>query len=545
MTPQSDYSQSKSRSIVCLSLILCGIIFPVLSLNIGMIPWHDEFYQILCIHDYKNVPFAALTMFTGNIWMRVTGMDSVLGFRILAYICYTIAIGLSCHYLYRQTGRMLYASAAFFCLQLCNAIYVATSYEWDTLSTLNLTISCIFALKYQSDKSVKSLVGFGVFSACAVFSRIPNISVIIIALILIFINRCDAKTKAMHLASYILSVAFTSLILILVIWGSIQAYIESWNPDNIISNHSNFISLLLGQAISQLPVNIRYLLMWVGCFATVYYIVKVSKSAKTRALCLFGLLAVLVSVIVLVRFTTTDTHKFNIEIFYFSVFIIPLISIYKKQDIRQAVIYSLILFAFAMVTYGGTDAGLHKILSVPLIPLALAFLFRFRSDALKYFYMLLGAMTVVLFPVILSKDPYTREFRPAYKAAYQNIPRLKGIKDSGVRAAEIQEIYSWAKPIKDNNQHILFIGKNRYLLDYILCNNKDNIDRYPIQRFHDEPGEASVIERIVKISDNFDYIYINEPLPDSISKQISSLLANKGFSLYLSNENYSVWQKNE
>lgn len=106
-------------------------------------------------------------------------------------------------------------------------------------------------------------------------------------------------------------------------------------------------------------------------------------------------------------------------------------------------------------------------------------------------------------------------------------------------------MYDWSKPLKDNNKNILFLGLDRYLFDYLLENYQDNIDRYPIQQFHDYCTEVTIEQSLLDKLDNFDYLYVGFNLNQNQIEKISSGLECKGFSLYLSNENYSVWQKNE
>ncbi len=524
-------------------VLLLGIIIPLLTLHLGFYPWKDEEYQIMCINDYQNTPLAAFTMYIGHLWAQYIGGDNFMSYRYLAYICNTLSIALPCWYFYRRRRQLLTSAILFLILQLCISLFGLFSFEWDTTTHLFLTIGCLTAVTYIQKPGHGKILALGVISSCAIFSRIPNIAIVPVVVLLIAFVRRNFAVSVKDIAIYLGSLAVSAIAIILLVWGDFAAFKAAWLPENYITGHSSISDVLFLQLWSRYPVSMRYFFMWGGIFSMIFFL-NISGISKVWKYASLGVITFLVTALWLViRITSNDNNSYPIDIFYFSTALVTAYAIIKHSEVRYSILVSFTLLAFALVSYVGSDCGLSKILCMPLMPIALDELYRYKSHSLNEFYLTLAIVVGICYLPLRLKNPWTKEWINHYDAEYIGIERLKGIKHSQETVEARTKIYNWALPIERSGQKILFIGQDRYMFDYILGHEADDIDRYPVQRYHDDNKFENVEERMYDMADSFDYIYLGYRFNDSDIDKISNKLAAKGFYLYLSDTDYSIWRK--
>lgn len=527
---------------VSVLIAVFGLIVPLLTLHLGFYPWKDEEYQIMCISDYRSTPLAALTMYIGHLWSIIVGNDNVLTFRILAYICNTLSILLPCGYFYRKTGQPIVTAVIFLILQLSMSLFGLFSYEWDTTTHLFLTVCCLIAVSYIDTQTIEKISLLAVFSACAVFSRIPNAALIPVVFILIAACRKSIRHTIIDFAVYLIVLFCSSAIIILLVWGNFQSFIASWSSDNYITGHSSLTDVLFLQVWTRYPISLRYFYMWGGIFAATCYLNKIEITRFWKYTVIAFISFSIVALWLVIRVTSDDTNSYMIDLFYFSVALIPAIAIYRHSQVRHSVLLSLTLIAFALVSYVGSDCGLYKILCMPLMPVVLADLVKYRLHSIREFYLSIAAVVVICYLPLRLKNPWTREWMNRYPATY-SITKLKGIRHSDKEVERRTEIYNLGKKIEADNKKILFLGNDRYMFDYLLGHSKDNVDRYPLQRYHDDNSFEGIEQQLYEMADRFDFVYLGYEFNDTDRQKISNKLAENGFSLYLSDEDYTIWQR--
>ena len=523
-------------------IAILGLIVPLLTLHLGFYPWKDEEYQLMCIADYRSTPLAALTMYIGHLWSIIVGNDNIMSFRYLAYICNALSILLPCCYFYSRTHQSLAATVIFFILQLCMSLFGLFSYEWDTTTHLFLTVCCLIAVSYLDRPTVAKISLLAVFSSCAIFARIPNAAILPVALILISVSRRTVRRIACDFTVYMIVALCTSAVLIFLIWGDFQSFIASWSSDNYITGHSSLTDVLFLQVWTRYPISLRYFYMWGGVFAAICYLNKIIITRFWKYTIIVIISFSIIALWLVVRVTSDDTNSYMIDLFYFSTALIPAIAIYRHSEIRQSVLLCLTLIAFALVSYVGSDCGLYKILCMPLIPIALADLAKYRLRSVNEFYFSIAVVVVICYLPLRLKNPWTREWMNRDPATY-TITKLQGIRHSDKEVSRRTKIYHLGKEIEADNKKILFLGNDRYMFDYLLGHSKDNIDRYPVQRYHDDNSFEGIECQLYDMADRFDFIYLGYEFKDSDRQKISNKLAENGFSLYLSDEDYTIWQR--
>lgn len=535
-----------SGFVVGLSVLtaLLAIFIPILTLHLGFYPWKDEEYQILCVFDYQNTPLAALTMYIGHIWTIIVGNDSIMSFRVLAYICNTLSVALPCLYFLKKQKRPFLAAFIFLILQLCISLFGLFSYEWDTTTHLFLTIGCLISVSYLEHPDVKKLLWIGIISAFAIFSRIPNVALVVVVIALVIVSRQSIKGVIKDLLIYTVSCGCFSIVIIFLIWGGFSGFIDAFNPENYITGHNSLTDVLFLQVWSRYPVSLRYFFMWGGVFATVCFINVYDISKKCKYLFLSIITFLIVALWLVIRVTSDDVNSYPIDIFYFSLTLIPAYAIIRhNHDIAKPVYFSLTLLGFALVSYVGSDCGLSKILCIPLMPIIFSRLEDYKSVSMRDFYIIISVCVLVCYIPLRLKNPWSREWINKYDSVYTGIPKLSGIFDSEKRVECRMQVFDWASSEESKGRKILFLGQGRYLYDYLLNHTKDNIDRYPVQRYHDDNSFEGIENYLFENASQFDCLYLGFEFESNMKHKISDKLAEKGFSLYLSGEDYSIWKK--
>ena len=544
-TAPLNVNNTESKLILILSavLIVLGIVIPVLPLHLGFYPWKDEEYQLLCMADYRNNPLSGFTMFVGYIWSHSIGGETFLSFRILAYICNTISILLPCVYFYFNSRQVLLSCAMFFVLQLTISAFGLYSYEWDIMSNLTLALCCLTAVCYLKKPSYGKIIILSVLTAISIYSRIPKIALLPVTLILISVTPQSIKRKIIDSIIFIFVTIISSELLNLLIWGGVENFIKVWNPENVITGHKSIFGMVVSQFWGYYPTVFGYIAIWIGLYASVWFIYRTLKESKWRVLAIIVIGFTLLTFLLVVRATTHDAHRYGIEVFLFTIILIPMIALYKNKPMKFPILLSLTLLAYSAVSFVGSDCGLAKLLSLPLMPLAFAELYRYRIPSVKAFYVMLGTVVVISYPVLRVKDPATKDWINLYSDTYAGIDKLKGMKGSASDVRFVTGVYDWAIKEKNDGHKILFLGPKRYLFDYILNNDEDWVNRYPVQRYHDDNDFETIGPKMDGIIDGFDYVFLNFKFDDSQLECVTDRLAQKGFSLYLTDDNYTIYKK--
>lgn len=264
-------SNVKIEKFTSIALVACGIIIPILTLHIGICEF-DEFYQILCAQYYADQPLAPLSFYMANLWSSIFG-DYAMSYRYFTYFINTLTIAIPVLYYYNSTHKKLQSSYIFLILQLCYNMFMTSFFNWDVCSNLFITSSVCVIMSYYKTQSLKHIIGMAALASCATLSRMPNISLVAITILLaLYINK-SIKTKLGHTIIYLLTYSLVYLIIVFVIFGGVSEYIISWNSDNIITGHSSIWSIfgwLNGAPQRELPC----LFMAVTMFAMVYVLHK-------------------------------------------------------------------------------------------------------------------------------------------------------------------------------------------------------------------------------------------------------------------------------
>lgn len=527
-----NLEDNRNARIVSIVLILSGFILPYLPLHLGFYPWKDEEYELLCMADYKANPLTGLTMYIGYIWSHYIGSDTFLSFRRLAYFFNTLSIAVPVLYYFRKTRMVLSSAWIFLVLQFAMSLYSFFSYEWDTLSNCLISLTCVLSYSFFIAPDRRKALFSGILGALCIFSRIPNVSLLLVFLPLIIFSKVSLKKKIEYCSVFLIAIFATSFLICEMIWGGISDFVSFWNPDNVITGHSSILGMFFGQIIANYSRIICLLFMW-GGFLGVYCFIRRYISTKRYKLLWYCLLSFAwVSVLLAQRATTVDNHNYYIELFLFLLLFVPVLATVKSENFYFGIISSLLLFGYLIVSMGGSDCGIAKLPCLPLFPLMLLTIRRLNFNFLNGFLCVLSTAVVVTTPILRVKDFQSKDWIIKYQSDFGEIPVLEGIRDSEPHTAYILDVYNKARLIENSNKKILFIGPKRYMFDYILGHSFDRVDRYPVQRYHDDNHYDDVdTDLLSQLAEKFDYIQLSFDLQEVDSVRVAGDFHKLGYEI--------------
>lgn len=135
---------------------------------------------------------------------------------------------------------------------------------------------------------------------------------------------------------------------------------------------------------------------------------------------------------------------------------------------------------------------------MPLIPIILVCVYYLNYRCLNKFLKVLSVVLLMYYPVHKYRvSNFDYGFQKATESL-SDINKLNLIKTNADSINKIVELYNYDKTLDKQGEEMLFIGKPKYLYDYILENGKG----YSLQEFH-TPDENTLIERISPILNNY------------------------------------------
>jgi hypothetical protein len=200
----------------------------------------DEPYQMLNALDYKNMPFAPLSNYFGNLFGSTFGFEWIK-FRLLAYYVFVESITIGGIYLYKRTkaygftllltSLIIFTSGLFFCAH--------NVYGWDTYTLFFSMPLILLCVSYIESNKIWKLLVLSLLTAILCWCRVANSVVFLFVIaMLLFANYKKVlthdikKSVAIYTAS---SIVFIFAVLIML-YGSVGSYLDYLHA-NKMDNH--------------------------------------------------------------------------------------------------------------------------------------------------------------------------------------------------------------------------------------------------------------------------------------------------------------------
>lgn len=377
--PQPHIAHSCSRALkatVAFALAVCATIPGYVLIKYG-IHFSDEPYQILNAMDYRESPFSSLASFLYGIFGEITGF-SWLAFRYLALTLANLSIFVAGIYLYSSSGKPLWSGAVTAVALLLSGLsrMLYNLFGWDCISTLLIVLTLMPTLAYIRKSSPATAVAVaGALTALAILARLPNAAVIVaVSVIIIFgapatPQRGRLRAAMPFLATYISAVLIVSAAVVTLLFGSPAAFVDSV-AHNILTQHS-LKSLLVLYAVDGSRVVMIIATMWVVIRTT---------DRMADAHLPWPIKAAIFIVIGLILFILLHFHSSFVSTSYYAEGLLIAVTVRAVYPSGHSANYrARALTAVAVVMFGfaaaaGSNIGVRKFLSWPLLPISVALL---------------------------------------------------------------------------------------------------------------------------------------------------------------------------
>ena len=412
--------------------------------------YQDEPYQMLNALEWRSAPLAPLSAWLGHMWADTFGF-TLLSMRALAAACALLSAA-AASALYGLRSRCpLYAVGLFGVTTILMALspWLSYLYGWDAQSSLCLTLLAIALLRHLQAPGVLTAAAVGIMLAAAALARVPNAVAIVPALALLAWPRGRRMAWAV---TAVLTACAVALAAICAMYGSPAAYAAALR-DNVITGHS-LAQLLRGYGA------------WLSDFASVGALTvavlaacrMISRGVASRMAWLLVALAGALAGTVTMGHLTEPGH-----VVHAAAIVCLAILLCRSVSVASA----LVIAAVALVASAGSDMGLVKMLCVPLLPLAMAYVPQQRSRAATLALVAVTAMCAVAELTLQADHAFEdRGFR--HTTVTLTSTPLAGVRTTAERAAEIHALDSVITSVRQSGAEVLAAGDcYRYVVDLL------------------------------------------------------------------------------
>lgn len=531
---------NRHRRAWTLIFVVVGTVFPFLFLNRYSISGADECYQALCCRDYGNSPLAMFSFYIGHLWCSLFG-ESILNLRILMVVCYLLSIGVGCLYLYLKSRKTILASVIYMMLAVGSWHSGMNIYNWDTGTYLWLALLLIGMLRYADKPSLVNLIVVGIFSGVVVMSRITLLVVLPVILIeIIVVNHkrimkifCDSLIGLM---AFLLTV----LILVIVMKGSIEAYVSSWNTDNIISGHTTFATYLWRFKMILNPVITAYFPLVSAALAT--FVLLMSKRNGVMIICVSvgAIFAITTAVSRLIFISTIEfIAGFFHPLFWALLLLIPLYnSVHPDRRVKIPVLKLCLVFAIACIPIIGSDSTIERLMVIQTIPLLCTITSPVIGKSIKVY---ISFCCVAVFSLWFNHVYILPDMTPCEMKDYRG---LSGLYDSQQERKLFDNLSPVVKQLQSAGKTFTFVGINKYDADYSFT---DGVGSHH-QRFHyGEWEEGNKDSEINQIISGYEYIFMvdkyqRDPTINYSLDYVRSYFSDSGCEIITDNESFTLYK---
>ena len=500
--------------------ILCGIIYFTLSLKV--VSWWTEPYQLLNTMDYKCTPAAPLFTFLSHIWGLFFGF-SIKSMKMLAVIISYLTLIIPTLFMYYKKRNL---TQCLYTISICSILSIMIphifAFGWDVFSNLFLVSVLICFLLYIEKRSIFLLCFLSVLLAFAVLSRCPNVVIFFVFSIYFFITK-----QFKHLILFILSTAAVYYITIIVIYGSLTNYITYWQEYGVVNGHS--FKTLLGSYI--------YGAIKISAYIIAFIIAMWSTKQRPILLRRFVLILLSVSIFINLYIYAVPGWQTTINNTYSSLLISILIYIvYTEKDIKNALFNKQIIHALSILVISlspciGSDTGLVKMMSLPLIPIVFTlYNYKVHKDILIFVIISL----VCFYPIYFYRN--LKEINTTL-----NLPKIGAVTTTKNQAIYLTEVYNDINKYSD----LLVVGAaERYIFELLYGKRIE----YSTHSYNVHLNDSIYVEKTFmyiqqNAPNNVIVVSSNESTPNNSTTMDTMLICND-YKLLSYRNRYRVYEKN-
>lgn len=529
-----------------IALIIGMVIFtlPGLMMLPFSINYFDEPYQILNAIEWKYSVYSPFSSLLANAYGNIVGWE-YLNFRYLWLSLTFITILTSSIYaLINFPHKKPVILISWFCM-LFSTIFKSdiNLYGWDNWSNLFVMFSLLICISIFNKCNISKIIILGLFSGITALMRLPNLVIIpIYCIIFLFIKIIYLKSFPIRrfFVLYLFSSILTLILVLSLLYGNMSTYFQ-YIQDNPVGAHSP--NELAKQTLSSLFYIFRFLILISILFIINIFANKILKQ-KPLFLNIVSFLIFILHFLLLIPFkrqTLGNIIEDSISFVLLSVFIIikyaSTVTIIQKDIIRP---YAIIILLSGLIPAIGSNWGIFKYMSWPLLPLLLPLIVPIRNLYVSKFAKLIS-ISLICFAVYgwwrpTYADDNFKDLNYQFKSGM-----LKGMRTSYNRGSSIDEIISRANlyieagyeiiPLRAGNDYIweyIFMKRNelyRHKFNEWYAFNDENYISYILN--HTNANQIILYLQWPKIEDNEVTLMFRR-----LNEEMDCLYEGRGYSIY-------------
>lgn len=504
--------------IIALLAAAVGALLPYLYATY-QINLNDEFYQALCVRHYQMAPLAPLTYYVGYIWTSIFG-QGIYTLRVLALLLYEMAIAAGVIYacrrgLSRCSGMYIFGILCL-CINLMHYYGIGLNiYNWDTGCYLPVTLAMLTLIAYIRKPNLSLSIIGGIITACAICSRVTCIAVWPIYIIIILISCKVSRHIVKHLAVYSATLITICLLIITLIFGSVNSYFQTLQH-GVISGHG-VVTVIL-DSLNCLPA--------VAPFWLPGLILLPFSFAKSSKWWLTGVVISLITFAILYKLLSG-----GVGIMQMPFIILTTWCIFKSSGRERFIPITILIFS--LIPGLGSDAYPFRLFFLPMVPLLYITIIK-CSMTVAYKYMLMSATVIIAIAIAFG----TITTYQIFKSTHVSLHRMEHIVDT---PSNIQMLKNMS--LHDNGHKSVAIGMHKYIHDYLYTDTPG----YNLHLFHYAGlSHAEIEQDASKVAAETDKIILSPMQGYSADNQMSEYiqrLHNKGFDIVSNHDGVIIMER--
>lgn len=394
---------------------------------------------------------------------------------------------------------------------------------YDTLTIFILAILFSVLVLYLKKSNNYLLIVLAILSSAAILIRLPNILLIPIILLAIFLKEGKSPSK---FTGYGIKIALLYLLLtLLVVFLGYYIYYEEWNV--FINATAYSTSHKLENLIFNYLRDGVKLIFFISFLLASYFLFKYFRKIKYKFLS-YGVFIVL-KVLFLCKFVLFTGYSWDYSLYLTSIAlsIIVIQTYYNRKnslDFTHLVLYLYLLFLF--INPFGSDTGFLKAASLLLL---FPFILSLIDLKLKKFWFLI---LITLLPLSILQKAFViyEDFNITDLDKTLDINLLYPISTNEFRYRQLKNIDKEVKELQEKDVKVFFYGNKSHIFHYLYPHTSLNINSFyqPLDTLLFLPN----IEKALLKKDN-SALFLVKSYPENKSKEDVNLLEiellNRGF----------------
>lgn len=344
-------------------------------------------------------------------------------------------------------------------------------------------------LSYWDSNNIRALCLMGVTSALLTLSRIPDIAVLPIILVIIIVRQRKSIPILQHCVIGIIAFFITSCIVSLIIYGGIDTMLNAWDNKNIITGHTSLAHFMNGPKIHG-PATVRMWLTPMMCILTGFV------ASKMHGVAFRKMITISIMLVLICFVCTYVVTPYCPGIFQFVFFALCVLGWVYNHTHNTKKIYDsgaiwITAVTVCIIPAIGSDIIVYRPVVIPAIPVLIAISYPYFK---KIPTPIIRIFTISIFIIFFGIKMYS--------LAVNRFPVVGG--KTGLLMANYSDV-DFIRNIngQSHGKGTVHVGKLKYMYDYLTTDESG----YRLHLFHyDKISDSQIVQDIEQNLCNYDTI---------------------------------------